>query len=173
MFDPILVYKGKSKDCYDIGYNLLAFVHSDRISAFDQHICQIDNKGHILNQTNAWWMSRTDHIIKNHMVYSQDNILIAKKCRPFKIEVIVRGYITGNTSTSIWTQYENGVRTFFETTLPDGLTKFQKLDEIILTPTTKEKHDKPITSYSDINNLGITYSQWTYITRKAIKLLKL
>ena len=91
----------------------------------------------------AWWFDQTKDIIKNHIIDIPDpNVTLAKKCDVFPIEFVVRGYITGSTSTSLWTVYNNGDREYCGNELPEGLIKNQKLDQNMLTPTTKEEdHD--------------------------------
>ena len=69
---------------------------SDRLSAFDRHICDIPNKGSVLNHMSAWWFKNTSHIIDNHYVYSNDKYMIVNKCNPIKLEFVVRGYMTGS-----------------------------------------------------------------------------
>jgi phosphoribosylaminoimidazole-succinocarboxamide synthase len=85
--------------------------------------------------------------VKNHVLASPDpNVMIAKKLKPLPIEAVMRGYITGVTSTALWTQYQKGKRDFGNFVLPDGMKKNQKLDELVFTPTTKsDEHDRPLT----------------------------
>ena len=85
---------------------------SNRLSSFDKYICDINNKGNILNNISAWWFNNTSHIIDNHYLHHQGCDMIVKKTNPIKLEIIVRAYMTGSTSTSIWTMYKNGERTF-------------------------------------------------------------
>ena len=113
------IYDGKVRTIYDIGFNLLAMVGTDRQSAFDRHICEIPEKGTILTATSAWWFRnmknlRTSHNepIHNHYLYSNENLMIVKKCKPLMVEVVLRGYITGSTKTSLWTHYANGIRNY-------------------------------------------------------------
>lgn len=153
-----LLKKGKVKDVYDLGYNLLCIDHTDRISAFDRYICDVPGKGLFLNQLNIFWMNLTHNIISNHYIYARDNLLIVKKCQVIPIEFIVRGYITGNTNTSLWTHYNNGSRNYCGNKLPEGLSKHQKLETALLTPTTKEEHDRPI-STDEIIKENIMYSR--------------
>ena len=164
------VYVGKVRNVYDIGDNLLAFEHTDNQSAFDRHICIIPNKGEILTKISEWWFNKTKHIIPNHFISSNKNIMICKKCEPFKIEVVVRGYITGSTSTSLWTHYGNGERIYCGIKFPDNLIKNQKLDNIVVTPTTKGDKDEPISSEDIINKGLASEEEWDYIRTKALEL---
>lgn len=140
-----LVYHGKVRNVYDIGYDCLVMEATDRTSAFDRAICDVPEKGKLLNYMSMWWFNNTKHIVPNHLIWSKGRYSIVKKCTPFKIEVVMRGYITGSTSTSIWTHYKNGSRNYCGNPLPDGLVQHQKLESPIITPTTKDIEDKPIT----------------------------
>ena len=129
---------GKVRDQYDLG-DKIALVTTDRQSAFDRVLAAIPFKGQVLNLTSAWWFEQTQHIIPNQVLDIPDpNITLAKKCTVFPIEFVVRGYITGSTSTSLWTVYKNGDREYCGNALPDGLIKNQKLTEICLRPPLKK-----------------------------------
>ena len=118
---------GKVRDQYDLGEKL-ALITTDRQSAFDRVLASIPFKGQVLNLTSAWWFDQTKDIIKNHVLSVPDpNVTIAKKCDVFPIEFVVRGYITGSTSTSLWTVYINGDREYCGNVLTEGLRKNQKL----------------------------------------------
>jgi phosphoribosylaminoimidazole-succinocarboxamide synthase len=95
----------------------------------------------VLNSLAAWWFESTKEIAPNHVVSVPDpNVMVGVECEPLMVEMIVRAYVTGNTSTSIWTHYEKGVREFCGHRLPDGLKKHQQLEEPIITPSTKAEH---------------------------------
>ncbi|KAL7563328.1 hypothetical protein ACA910_016683 [Epithemia clementina (nom. ined.)] len=144
--------RGKVRDRYDgIQSSTIALVTTDRQSGFDRLLAQVPFKGAVLNLTSAYWFKATAHIIPNHCLsFPHPNVTIAKKCKPFPIEFVVRSYMTGSTSTSIWKNYQNGVRNYCGHVLPEGMIKNQKLEQNILTPTTKEEdHDRPI-SVADI-----------------------
>jgi phosphoribosylaminoimidazole-succinocarboxamide synthase len=118
-----------------------AIVVSDRISAFDRILGAIPYKGQVLNELAAFWFSRTRDIVPNHLLRVPDpNVSIVKVCKPWPVEIVVRGYITGVTSTSIWTLYEKGEREMYGLRLPAGLRKNDKLPTPIITPTTKAEH---------------------------------
>lgn len=134
----------KVRDRYDLG-DRLVLITTDRQSAFDRVLAAIPFKGQVLNLMSAWWFEQTRHIVPNHVLSIPDpNVTIAKKCTVFPIEFVVRGYITGTTSTSLWTVYESGQRHYCGNDLPDGLVKNQKLPRNYLTPTTKGDQDRPI-----------------------------
>lgn len=101
-------------------------VTTDRLTAFDRPLALIPYKGQVLNLTSAWWFEQTAKIVPNHLVTIPDpNVIIAKKCTVFPIEFVVRGYITGSTSTSLWTQYNQGSREYCGLTFPEGLKKIK------------------------------------------------
>lgn len=138
--------RGKVRDVYDLG-DKLALISTDRHSSFDRLIAYIPGKGEVLNRTSAFWFDKTKDIIPNHVIALPDpNVTIGKKCKPLALEVVMRGYLTGVTGTSIWTHYQKGQRDFGSFTLPDGMRKNQKLPTPAFTPSTKDKdHDRTIT----------------------------
>ena len=140
-------YSGKVRELYDEGETLLIET-TDRMSAFDRYLCKIPHKSQVLTQLSAWWFEKTRHIAPNHFIsLINHNTMRVKKCRVLPIEVVVRGFLTGSTNTSIWVLYEKGERQFFETWLPDGLQKNCALQKPIITPTTKSTmHDEPLTT---------------------------
>ena len=166
------ILKGKVRDIHNIGYNYLLICHSNRLSSFDRNICDIDWKGHVLNKTSTWWFNKTRHIIENHLLYSDEHIMIVKKCTPFRLEVVVRGYITGNTKTSLWTHYKNGERNYCGIDFPDGLIKNQKLECNIVTPTTKGDIDIPISPEEIVEHGFATTNEWEFISNKALELFQ-
>ena len=105
---------------------------SDRLSSFDRYICDIPGKGCVLNNMSKWWFNNTTHIIDNHYVYSQGQHMIVRKTQPIKLEFVVRGYMTGSTSTSILPMYKSGKRNMYGINFRDGYNKNEKLDQIIL-----------------------------------------
>jgi phosphoribosylaminoimidazole-succinocarboxamide synthase len=141
-------YEGKVRDNYSKGGTRI-LVASDRLSAFDQVLCTIPFKGQVLNQLAAFWFEDTKSIAPNHIIDVPDpNVTRAVECTPLPVEMIMRGYLTGVTSTSIWKNYEQGLRTFGGYQLPDGMKKNQPLPQALLTPTTKAEkgaHDENIT----------------------------
>jgi len=134
------LYKGKVRDNYLQG-NKRILVASDRLSAFDRVITTIPFKGQVLNQMAKFWFEYTEDIVKNHVIdFPDPNVVVAKECKALPVEMVVRAYLTGSSSTSVWTHYENGVREFCGNQLPDGMKKDQKFDVPILTPSTKAAH---------------------------------
>ena len=162
---------GKVRDQYKLE-DKIALITTDRQSAFDRVLASIPFKGQVLNLTSAWWFEKTKRIIPNHVLDIPDpNVTLAKKCTVFPIEFVVRGYITGSTSTSLWTVYNNGDREYCGNTLPEGLKKNQRLDENMLTPTTKEEHhDRPISPKEIVEEDWMTKEDWEYCSKKALEL---
>ncbi|HEY8038637.1 MAG TPA: phosphoribosylaminoimidazolesuccinocarboxamide synthase [Polyangiaceae bacterium] len=131
-------YEGKVRDNYSTADGRRFIVVTDRISAFDRVLGTVPFKGQVLNGMAAWWFERTKAVVPNHVLGVPDpNVLECVECTPILVEMVVRAYATGTTSTSLWTHYERGVRDFCGHKLPEGLKKHQKLPEPILTPTTK------------------------------------
>ena len=162
---------GKVRDQYDVG-DKIALITTDRQSAFDRVLASIPFKGQVLNLTSAWWFEKTKHIIPNQVLKIPDpNVTLAKKCTVFPIEFVVRGYITGSTSTSLWTVYNKGDREYCGNILPEGLKKNQKLSSNMLTPTTKEEHhDRPIAPPEIISEGWMNKEDWDYCSQKALDL---
>ncbi|HVK87770.1 MAG TPA: phosphoribosylaminoimidazolesuccinocarboxamide synthase [Kofleriaceae bacterium] len=132
-------YDGKVRDCYiDKERGERIIVVTDRLSAFDAVVGCIPSKGQVLNQLATFWFEKTKHLAPNHMLRVPDpNVMIARECAPLPVELVMRAYLTGVTSTSIWKAYERGDRTFCGHALPDGMRKNQPLPAPILTPSTK------------------------------------
>jgi phosphoribosylaminoimidazole-succinocarboxamide synthase len=130
-------YEGKVRDNYSAGGKRFIVV-TDRISAFDHVLGTIPFKGQVLNGLAAFWFERTKNVVQNHMLRKPDpNVLECVECEPLLVEMVMRSYLTGTTSTSIWTHYENGARVFCGHALADGMRKNQRLPKPILTPATK------------------------------------
>lgn len=131
-------YEGKVRDCYVTDDGRRIIVVSDRLSAFDRVITTIPFKGQVLNQLAAFWFEASAHIAPNHVLAVPDpNVMIGRECAPLAAEFVMRSYLTGVTSTSIWRAYERGDRVFCGHKLADGMVKNQPLPGPILTPSTK------------------------------------
>ena len=164
--------RGKVRDMLQLSDNLLALVQSNRQSAFDRHICNIPLKGHVLTKLAAWWFQRIEaqKICKTHYLTHRHNIMFAKPCDVIPLEIIVRGYITGNTSTSMWTNYKNGVREYCGVTLEENYVKNQKLSSPVITPTTKGETDELISPKEIVERGYVTQEVWDVIADTAMKL---
>ena len=147
-------YKGKVRDVYTINHNILVMIASDRISAFDVVLPNgIPYKGQVLNQIAAQFLNATKDIVPNWLISSpHPNVSIGKMCEPFKIEMVVRGYLAGHAART----YQSGLRNICGVILPDGLKENDKLPFPIITPTTKASkgHDEDI-SKEEIIKQGI------------------
>ena len=152
------------------------FVTTDRLSAFDRVIAGVPYKGQVLNQLAAWWFAQTSDIVPNHVLSVPDpNVLIARDANPLPVEVVVRGYITGVTSTSLWQQYADGARTIYGHPFPDGLRKNTDLPYALVTPTTKAEHgghDEPLT-VADVLQRGLVEPKlWGDAVEAALQLFQ-
>lgn len=154
-------YKGKVRDVYNINDQYLVMVVSDRISAFDVVLPKgIPYKGQVLNQIAAKFLDATTDILPNWKIATPDPMVtIGLMCEPFKVEMVIRGYLTGHA----WREYKAGKRVLCGVKLPDGMVENQKFPEPIITPTTKasEGHDEDI-SREEIIAQGIV-SEADYI----------
>ena len=166
-----LIGKGKVRDIYNFknsNNEYLVFNTTDRCSAFDYNVCQIDMKGYYLTQIAAYWFKTLSHIVNNHYITHNNNCLLVRKCSPIKLEFIVRGYITG----SCWKAYSRGERFISGVDLPDHLRENQKFSNPILTPTTKGEHDYPISKEEIIRKKIVTSSQLDFIYQKCFELFE-
>jgi phosphoribosylaminoimidazole-succinocarboxamide synthase len=139
-------YQGKVRDNYTTRDGRRFIVVTDRISAFDRVLGTLPFKGQVLNALAAFWFEQTKDVVPNHMLGMPDpNVMECVECEPLKVEMIVRAYLTGVSSTSILTAYRAGAREFCGNKLPDGLEEHGPLPAPILTPTTKAplgEHDE-------------------------------
>ncbi len=140
--------EGKVRDSYLPGDGRRILITTDRISAFDRVLGTLPFKGQVLNQLSAWWFRETADVAPNHLLEVPDPaVTIATECEPLPVEWVMRAYLTGVTSTSVWTHYERGERVFCGHALPDGLKKNEPLPAPILTPSTKAEkggHDESV-----------------------------
>lgn len=163
---------GKVRDVY-VCEDYVIMVTTDRQSAFDRNLASVPFKGQALNLTSQWWFEQTASFVPNHVIACpHPNITIGKKCAVFSVEFVMRGYITGSTSTSIWTNYDAGVRQYCGHLLPEGLLKNQKLAEPLLTPTTKDKHDELISAEEIISSGRMTAKDWATCASYSHELFK-
>ncbi len=166
---------GKVRDLYSqSGQRLL--ITTDRVSAFDQVLGVIPFKGQVLNQLSAWWFEQVREIVANHMVAVPDpNVMIGREAETLPVEIIVRGYITGVTSTSLWTLYAAGEREPYGIALPDGLQKNDRLPEPIITPTTKATggaHDERLTRQEIIERGLVAEDLYQQVESAALAVFK-
>ena len=152
------------------------FVTTDRLSAFDRVIAGVPYKGQVLNQLAAWWFTTTADIVPNHVLSVPDpNLLVARAATPLPVEVVVRGYITGVTTTSLWRQYADGARTIYGHHFPEGLRKNTALPNALVTPTTKAHdgaHDEPITVAEVVSQGLVAAPVWGQVVEAALLLFQ-
>lgn len=150
-------YEGKVRDCYT-AEGRRTIVVTDRLSAFDVVLGTIPFKGQVLNQMAAHWFRATADIAPNHVLSVPDpQVMVAVECQLLPVEFVMRAYLTGVTSTSIWSHYQRGLRQFCGHDLPDGMVKNQRLEGALLTPSTKAEkgaHDRSV-SRAEILELGV------------------
>lgn len=173
-------YFGKVRDCYDLppspdhpgGTRIL--ISSDRISAFDRILAVIPFKGQVLTQTARFWFDRTADICPNHVVgYPDPNVVIGQHVTILPVEIVVRGYLAGTTSTSLLTQYRAGQRKLYGHHLPDGLRDNERLPKPLITPTSKANdggHDEPLTADDILAQGLLTPAQWDEVSAYAMAL---
>ncbi len=165
--------EGKVRDIYrQSGRRLL--VATDRISAFDRVIGTIPFKGQVLNQLSAWWFAQTADVVTNHLIAVPDpNVTIAREAEPLPVEVVVRGYLTGVTSTSLWMLYSQGVSRPYGLDLPPGLEKDTRLPAPVITPTTKAakgEHDERLTCAEVVDRGLVAPELWAEVQAAALAL---
>lgn len=168
--------RGKVRDLYQVTPGQLALITTDRLSAFDRILGLVPYKGQVLNQLAAFWFEQTAAIVPNHLLETPDpNVTIARACRPLPVEVVVRGYITGVTSTALWHRYSLGERTIYGIDFPDGLRKNDQLPEPIITPTTKAQdgaHDERITAAEVVSHGLCTAGEWAQVSAAAVAVFR-
>ncbi|MDH6268770.1 phosphoribosylaminoimidazole-succinocarboxamide synthase [Rhizobium sp. SG_E_25_P2] len=169
-------YKGKVRDNYDLADGSRVIIATDRLSAFDRILTAIPYKGRVLTQTARYWFEATGDICPNHVIsYPHPNVVIGKRLEILPVEIVVRGYLAGTTSTSILTKYKAGERTMYGVTLPDGMRDNEKLPEAIITPTTKAfdgGHDAPLSADEILSQQLLTKEQWDTVSAYALALFK-
>lgn len=163
------VYKGKVRDVYFVK-DYVIMVATDRISAFDHILPRaIPLKGQILNQMASYFLHNTADVVPNWLLATPDpNISIGKLCTPFKIEVVVRNYLTGHA----WRTYKSGQRILCGISLPEGLKENQKFEQAIITPSTKadEGHDLDISREEILSTQLVSEADYIVIEKYAIQL---
>ncbi len=167
--------EGKVRDIYlRDGDRIL--ITTDRVSAFDRVLGAIPFKGQVLNQLSAWWFEQTSDIVANHVKSIPDpNVTIGAEAAALPVEVIVRGYITGVTSTSLWTLYDQGVERPYGLDLPPGLSKNDALPEPVITPTTKATggaHDERLTSEEVVSFGLVEPDLWLEVQKAALAVFR-
>lgn len=161
--------QGKVRDIWILPGRRRLMVTTDRQSAFDRLVCLTPGKGRQLNLLSAWWFERTSDIVPNHLLaVPHPNASVCQECEPVPVEMVIRGYITGSTSTSLWRNYSEGTGRYDWLGLPSNLVKNQKLTEVVITPTTKAmggQHDVPLTRDQAVESFGDLYRQLERVSK--------
>ena len=165
-------YKGKVRDTYRLDDGRLIIIATDRQSAFDKNLAAVPFKGQVLTQTARYWFDATREICANHVIeYPDPNVVVCKNLEMLPVEMVVRDYMTGSTNTSIWPMYDSGKRVMYGVTFPDGLVKNQKLQQTIITPTTKAaqgEHDAPITPAEIVEQGLLSQARWDQLAELSL-----
>ena len=167
-------YSGKVRDYYIVGDKRI-LITTDRVSAFDRVLDFIPHKGQVLNKISEFWFDKTKDIVQNHVLsVPHGNVMIASSAKMIPIEMVVRGYMTGVTGTSIWGSYEKGERVIYGIKFPNGLKKNQKLPKPVITPTTKAEvgHDERLTSKEIIKKKIVSPKLWREMEKVAVELFE-
>lgn len=165
-------YGGKVRDNYDLPDGRRILIASDRLSAFDRVLTAIPLKGQVLTQIARFWFEATADICPNHVLDNPDpNVVVGRRLDMLPIEIVVRDYLAGTTSTSVWSMYKAGKRQVYGVRLPDGMAENQKLPETIITPTTKgAEHDEPLAPDDIIERRLLSPGHWDEVRRHALAL---
>jgi phosphoribosylaminoimidazole-succinocarboxamide synthase len=168
-------YRGKVRENYDLPDGSRIIIATDRLSAFDRIITAVPLKGQVLTQLARFWFDRTGDLCPNHVIgYPDPNVLLCRRLTIMPVEVVVRDYLAGTTSTAILTMYQAGRREMYGHRFPDGLRPNQKLPATIITPTTKafdaEGHDEELTADRILSAGLLTAAQWEEVSARALAL---
>ncbi|ESZ03103.1 MULTISPECIES: phosphoribosylaminoimidazolesuccinocarboxamide synthase [unclassified Mesorhizobium] len=167
-------YKGKVRENYDLPDGRRIIIATDRLSAFDVILTAIPLKGELLTQTARYWFEETADICQNHVLdYPDPNVVVGTRLDILPVEIVVRDYLAGTTSTSVLTKYKNGERDMYGIRLPDGLRDNEKLPQAIITPTSKALdggHDEPLTRDEILTRGLLSEEQWDTVSRYALAL---
>ncbi|WP_192254744.1 phosphoribosylaminoimidazolesuccinocarboxamide synthase [Mesorhizobium silamurunense] len=167
-------YRGKVRENYDLPDGRRIIIATDRLSAFDVILTAIPFKGELLTQMARYWFEETADICPNHVLdYPDPNVVVGTRLDILPVEIVVRGYLAGTTSTSILTKYKSGERDMYDIRLPEGLRDNEKLPEAIITPTSKALdggHDQPLSPTEVLAQGLLTEEQWNVVSRYALSL---
>lgn len=167
--------QGKVRDIYIKGDKRI-IITTDRQSAFDYILGQVPYKGAVLNLLSAWWFEKTKKIVNNHIISVPDpNVSVVKNLKPIPVEIIVRGYMTGSTKTSIWYSYERGERTIYGIKFRSGMKKNDELPTPVITPTTHAdigQHDERLTRKEIIESRLVEEKLYEKVEKASLALFK-
>ncbi len=167
-------YRGKVRENYDLADGRRLIIATDRLSAFDRILTAVPLKGQVLTQTARFWFDRTADICPNHVLaYPDPNVLLCRRLDILPVEIVVRDYLAGTTSTSILSMYNAGRREMYGHRFPEGLRANQRLPVPIVTPTTKAfdaGHDEELTPQDILSRGLLTEAQWQRVCELALGL---
>lgn len=167
-------YRGKVRDNYDLPDGRRIIIATDRLSAFDVSLAAIPFKGEVLTRTARFWFDATADLCPNHVLeYPDPNVVVGRRLDILPVEIVVRDYLAGTTSTSILSMYKAGQREMYGISLPDGLGDNAKLPETVITPTSKAAygaHDEPLTPAVILDRGLLTAAQWGTVCDYALAL---
>lgn len=167
-------YRGKVRENYDLPDGRRIIIATDRLSAFDVSLAAIPFKGEVLTRTARYWFDATADICPNHVLeYPDPNVVVGRRLDILPVEIVVRDYLAGTTSTSILSMYKAGKREMYGVRLPDGLADNARLPQTIITPTSKAAygaHDEPLTPDEILGRGLLTAEQWDTVCRYALAL---
>ena len=167
-------YRGKVRENYDLPDGRRLIIATDRLSAFDRILTAVPLKGQVLTQIARFWFDRTADICANHVLgYPDPNVLLCRGLKIMPVEVVVRDYLAGTTSTSILSMYKAGRREMYGHRFPNGMKPNQKLPAPILTPTSKAfdaGHDEELTPDEIVAQGLLTRAQWDEVSALALAL---
>jgi len=167
-------YHGKVRENYDLPDGRRILIATDRLSAFDRAICAVPYKGQVLTQMARFWFENTADICPNHALeYPDPNVVVGRRLDILPVEIVVRGYLAGTTSTSVLTLYRQGRREMYGLRFPDGLRDNEELPQPIITPTSKAfdgGHDEPLSAEDILSQGLLTAAQWERLSAYALAL---
>jgi phosphoribosylaminoimidazole-succinocarboxamide synthase len=160
------------RDSYLLGDRRL-LITTDRVSAFDSVLGTIPFKGQVLNQLTNWWFQNSLDIVPNHLLSRpHPNAVIVKNAQPLPLEVVVRSYLTGSSKTALWTLYQEGRESIYGVKLPPNLQKNTPLPQPVITPTTKDESDTPLSHQNVVERGLLSQERWDEVVHTALKLFE-
>jgi phosphoribosylaminoimidazole-succinocarboxamide synthase len=167
-------YRGKVRDNYDLPDGRRIIIATDRLSAFDRIITAIPLKGQVLTEIARFWFEATADLCPNHVIdYPDPNVVLCRRLDIMPVEIVVRDYLAGTTSTSILSMYKAGRREMYGIAFADGLRANEKLPQTVITPTTKAMdggHDEELSPAEILERRLLTPAQWDEVSARALAL---
>jgi phosphoribosylaminoimidazole-succinocarboxamide synthase len=163
--------RGQVRDNYTLHDGRRVLVATDRFNVFNQQVGLVPYKGQVLNQLTVFWFEHTADIVHNHVIDVPDpNVTVALETNPLPFSVVVRGFISGVTPTSLWKQYAQGARTIYGIQFPDGLRKNEELPHPIVTARLKESGDDQPLTHAGVIEHGVSSPLWERLQETALRL---